>query len=1000
MDNPIKYSEFIQPDQSVSNLIVQLEQLQKQYTELEAKIRGDADNIAKALKNVNSATEKGRATTRKSATEADKLGKAYDDLSKSQSATAKEIAALKLMQQKQNNVNKLTIKFNKAVEGSYDKLSAEYSLNKIKLNAMSKEQRTATKAGQQLEKQTKEIYEEMKRLQEATGKHTLSVGDYKKGWSGVTDQLSEVPGAAGSAASGLKGVSASMKALLANPIVLVLAAIIGGFTALFGLFKKTKAGSDLLAKGGAILSGIMSALVGVVYKLFKGLMSVFEDPQQAMKDFWEALKKNIVNRIIGVILLVKALGKAFKSLWELDLQGLKDAAGEAGTALVQMGTGLDEKQQKEFAEAVRETTQAIYDQAAAFAALEESRLKVRRANRELEKSVERLITQEELAKAVADDATKSFAEREAAAEKAAALTEKRAKLQQMIASSNLSLINREIDLRKKNGEDVEALLDKQLDAYKALKQAQRDYLLSVRDNQKRESELKQDRLEKDLDILIDAFDNQKTINERIIADDSRTFKERQAKLSETKKLFEDTFAKQIETIQRFTGVQLNANDLINESDAVVLNQKIRALGLSEIIEGRMLEIIRERRTATQDLADAEKDLTDKKAAADKKALDEAKKAQKEKLDASIEVANQEYDLELSRIDLLKATEAEKTRLRLEAERDRIQKILDLNKKAGGDLSDLQIKTMKNTIAKINQEIDKAGSEGGDLYDKLGIKLNDDQKQALSDSATHALDIIQTVLDAKLEAADAALEKAEEETSSAESKVEREIEARNNGYANNVIGAQRELELAKKKEADRLKEKKKAQKAQAIIDTAMQISSLITATAELWKSNAGIPIIGAGLATAATALMWGSFAASKIKAATAAKEKFGDGGLEFLKGGSHASGNDIPIGTTDSGKQRTAEGGEAMAIINRKNTRKYKSALPGIIKSLNSGTFEKAYSNSFVDENNKVIFAESNSDFSNMENSLEAIRRNGEKRTYIDGEGRLVEVYKNIKRVYV
>jgi ABC-type Fe3+-hydroxamate transport system substrate-binding protein len=90
----------------------------------------------------------------------------------------------------------------------------------------------------------------------------------------------------------------------------------------------------------------------------------------------------------------------------------------------------------------------------------------------------------------------------------------------------------------------------------------------------------------------------------------------------------------------------------------------------------------------------------------------------------------------------------------------------------------------------------------------------------------------------------------------------------------------------------------------------------------------------------------------------------------------------------------------MAIINRKNTRKYKSALPGIIKSLNSGTFEKAYSNSFVDENNKVIFAESNSDFSNMENSLEAIRRNGEKRTYIDGEGRLVEVYKNVKRIYV
>jgi hypothetical protein len=386
-------------------------------------------------------------------------------------------------------------------------------------------------------------------------------------------------------------------------------------------------------------------------------------------------------------------------------------------------------------------------------------------------------------------------------------------------------------------------------------------------------------------------------------------------------------------------------------------------------------------------------LLEAKKAAEQKAKEERFKIAEESID-------QEYDLEMSRIDILKATEAEKTKLRLEAERDRIQKILDLNKKAGGDLSAVQIATMKNVIAKINQEINKAGSGGGDLYDKLGIKLNDEQKQAISDSATHALDIIQTVLDAKIEAIDAALAKQEEETSEAESKVDREIEARNNGYANNVIGAQRELELSKKKEADLLKEKNKAQKAQALIDTAMQISSLITATAELWKSNAGVPIIGAGLATAATALMWGSFAASKIKAATASKQKYGDGGMEFLQGGSHASGNDIPIGTTPSGKQRTAEGGEALAIINRKNTRKYKSALPGIIKSLNSGTFEKAYSNSFVDENNKVIFAESNSDFSKMENSLEAIRQNGEKRTYIDGEGRLVEVYKNIKRIYV
>ena len=48
--------------------------------------------------------------------------------------------------------------------------------------------------------------------------------------------------------------------------------------------------------------------------------------------------------------------------------------------------------------------------------------------------------------------------------------------------------------------------------------------------------------------------------------------------------------------------------MIKESDATVLNEKIRNLELSEIIEGRLLEIIRDRKTAEQDFADTKKDL--------------------------------------------------------------------------------------------------------------------------------------------------------------------------------------------------------------------------------------------------------------------------------------------------------------------------------------------------------------------------------------------------------
>lgn len=978
MDNPIKYSEFIQPDQSVSNLIVQLEQLQTKYTELEAKIRGDADKIAKSLKNVNSATEEGRATTRKSATDADKLAKANDDLKKSQSGVAKEIAVLKAKQQQQNNINKLTAKINASTEGSYNKLSAQYSLNKIKLNAMSKAQRDGTKAGKALEKESKALYDEMKRLQEATGKTSLNVGNYK-------DSLNAMPGPMGGVVSGTKAMGKQLLVLAANPIVAIIALIAGLFILLVKAMKRGEEGQDRLNKvmvvASSIFDNIMDVLTLIGIALFDSLPKAFKIFINNFKIFANLFKAGILkiriawNEFTNDAEEADKFKKGLKEL-QKETKNLVDEQKKLGKEIVATFDGAIEKA-KDLGNEIQRDIIAAKKLADAQAAFNREERRIIVENAKLNKASAKARGDAERLKLL--DAEKSIETLKKSFdldEKALANTIKLAKAKVSILQQTSNLAVDDIEAKKAIAEAEAEVFN----AETAFDNLRRQRIRRM--NMLRLEAFKQQKERLKAYAALNKFEQTSAIlaNDAIIASDKSTYDEKNKALKANAQIA-------AESLKENSSIALT--ELNKRKELQLISDEDYALQ-KRVIDAKLADDILKLGTKLQ--KDQDKLLEAKKAA--------EQKAKEDRFKLAEDSISQEYDLEISRIDILKATEAEKTRLRLEAERDRIQKILDLNKKAGGDLSDLQIKTMKNTIAKINQEIDKAGSEGGDLYDKLGIKLNDDQKQAITDSATHALDIIQTVLDAKLEAADAALEKAEEETSAAESKVEREIEARNNGYANDVIGAQRELELAKKKEADQLKEKKKAQKAQAIIDTAMQISSLITATAAIWKSNAGIPIIGTGLAIAATALMWGSFAASKIKAATAAKQKFGDGGLEFLEGGSHASGNDIPIGTTTSGKQRTAEGGEAMAIINRKNTRKYKSALPGIIKSLNSGTFEKAYSNSFVDENNKVVFAESNSDFSKMENSLEAIRENGEKRTYIDGEGRLVEIYKNIKRIYV
>jgi hypothetical protein len=98
----------------------------------------------------------------------------------------------KLLLQEAAAAQKARIKEELSAIGSYDKLAAQYEINKQKLNAMSDSVRKNTEEGKKLETETNAIYTEMKKLQEATGKHTLSVGDYGKAFTTVKQELKEV----------------------------------------------------------------------------------------------------------------------------------------------------------------------------------------------------------------------------------------------------------------------------------------------------------------------------------------------------------------------------------------------------------------------------------------------------------------------------------------------------------------------------------------------------------------------------------------------------------------------------------------------------------------------------------------------------------------------------------------------------------------------------------------------------------------------------------------
>jgi hypothetical protein len=265
---------------------------------------------------------------------------------------------------------------------------------------------------------------------------------------------------------------------------------------------------------------------------------------------------------------------------------------------------------------------------------------------------------------------------------------------------------------------------------------------------------------------------------------------------------------------------------------------------------------------------------------------------------------------------------------------------------------------------------------------------------------YALDALNTITQARIEAANAAVEQANKEVDAAQSALDAELEARANGYASNVVQSQKELDLAKKNQEKALKEQQRAQKQQQAIDSVVQASSLITASANLWSTFSKIPIVGPSLAIAAISMMWGSFALAKIKAAQMTKqssEEYGEGTVELLEGGSHQSGNDIDLGTKPDGTKRRAEGGEFFAVINKRNSRRFRKIIPDVINSLNNGTFAHKYLNSYGGDMLQLNVSSDRPDIRSLQEDVHEIREQNSRRTHVDGDGNTIENYKNLTR---
>ena len=234
-------------------------------------------------------------------------------------------------------------------------------------------------------------------------------------------------------------------------------------------------------------------------------------------------------------------------------------------------------------------------------------------------------------------------------------------------------------------------------------------------------------------------------------------------------------------------------------------------------------------------------------------------------------------------------------------------------------------------------------------------LSTDQYSAVNTAIDSVKSNLQELMQAYTDAAQAAYDAAQAQVEAAQTVYEAELQARANGYANDVEGAKKELELEKKKAKDKEAQLKKAQKAQEAINTAMQVSNLITGTSQILAAFAEVPVVAGIL----IATMWGMFALAKIKASQVADSSsaYGEGGYELAVGGSHASGHDIKTGIhTRSGKHMVIEGGEGVGIFSRKAVAQYGDMIPSFVDDINHGRFS-AFNGSDITENDALLRAD-------------------------------------------
>ena len=270
--------------------------------------------------------------------------------------------------------------------------------------------------------------------------------------------------------TGIKGAVVGMKtlkgAIAATGIGLLLVAV----ASLVSYFTRTKRGAEALQVATAAVGVIFDKLADTLALVGEFLVGVFTNPKEALLNFVDLLKKNIINRFEGLLELVPQIGKAIGLLFRGQFKKAgKVAADAVGKVALGVENVTDKAAElgKKAAEGFSKFTEEVKSAVSATAALERRAIALRDAQRET--NVEFAKQRQKIAELqlASEDLNKPIEDRIKALEEASEIEQELADRRLREAEEAVAIQEQQMAITESTAEDYDELANKQIELFEA-----------------------------------------------------------------------------------------------------------------------------------------------------------------------------------------------------------------------------------------------------------------------------------------------------------------------------------------------------------------------------------------------------------------------------------------------------------------------------------------------------------------------------------------------------